>query len=77
LPVITTHVPPLGKQIEKAQAGIVVKDSSIEFANAITRLFQHPSEYKALRENTISFAKDNTWDNTYRKAMDQMDRFSV
>ena len=77
LPVITTHVPPLGKQIEKAQAGIVVKDSSTEFSNAITRLFQRPSEYKELRNNTISFAKDNTWNNTYDKAMSQMDRFSV
>lgn len=69
LPVITTHVPPLGKHIEKAHAGIVVKDSPAQFAHAIIRLYQRPSEYEALRKNTMSFAKDNTWDNTYDTAL--------
>lgn len=68
LPVITTRVPPLGTQIVAAHAGIVTDDTPKTVAREIIRLFNNPSAYSRLRNNTIMFAKNNTWEHTYTAA---------
>ena len=69
LPVITTQVPPLGKELIEANAGIVTKDNPKETAAAIIKLFENQNLYKTLRENAIKKAKDNVWENTYKSAL--------
>lgn len=76
LPAITTHVPPLGKEISKLGAGIVVKDSPAFLADAIITLLSDTKKYKKMRENAIQFAKYNLWENTYANALKHMDRRS-
>lgn len=72
LPIITTDVPPLGRQVVKFGAAIVVKDNPHDLANAVIDLFSNNMKYKAMREKAIDFAKHNTWKNTYRNAFLQM-----
>ncbi|MEK7060649.1 MAG: glycosyltransferase [Patescibacteria group bacterium] len=70
LPVITTSVPPLGKDIQKAGAGLIVKDTPDAFAQAIIKIITTPKLYQSLRTGSIHFAKENTWDNEYQKAIE-------
>lgn len=76
LPVITTHVPPLGKILEKKGAALIVKDNEKELATAIIRIFSSKSLYKKMRNNAITFAKNNTWENSYTKALNKMKFFN-
>ncbi len=68
LPVITTQVPPLGKELVRENAGVIAKDNPKETARAIERLFSDQKHYKKLRANAIKKAKNNTWENTYGNA---------
>lgn len=72
LPVITTQVPPLGKELLKANAGIVTKDNAKETAAAVIKLFSNQKIYKTLRQNAVKKAKNNTWENTYSNALSKM-----
>lgn len=72
LPTITTQVPPFGKELVAANAGIVTKDNPKETSETITKLFSNPKLYKTLRLNAIKKAKNNIWENTYSNALSQM-----
>lgn len=72
LPVITTQVPPLGKEIEKDKAGIIAKDNPKDQANAIKKLLTDKVLYKQMRKNAIQRARNNTWYNTYSQALKKM-----
>lgn len=72
LPVITTDVPPLGKEVREKEAALIVGDSKVELAEAVINVFSDRALYLKLRINAINFAKENTWDNVYRKAFSQM-----
>lgn len=72
LPVVTTQVPPLGKEVEKYKVGLVAKDMPKDQANAIKKLLKNKSFYKQMRKNAIQRAKNNTWDNTYSQALKRM-----
>ncbi len=72
LPVVTSQVPPLGKELIQTNAGIVTKDNPRETAAAIIRLFSNQNLYKTLRRNAIKKARNNTWENTYSQALDKM-----
>lgn len=77
LPVITTHVPPLGKEIEAAGAGVIVKDEVKALSSAIVRFFSDEKLYKKYRQAAISFAKKNTWENTFGNALREMEKFDA
>ncbi len=72
LPVITTQVPPLGREIVQDGAGIIADDTPIAQAEAITKLFKNNPLYKRMRANAIKRAKNNTWENTYSQALKKM-----
>lgn len=73
LPIVTTHVPPLGKQIVEEGAGIAVLDTKKDFAQAIIKLLSNKKLYISMSKNSIRLGKDNTWDNVYRRAFEQID----
>jgi len=75
LPVITTQVPPLGKEIERDGAGIIAKDNPENQAQAILRLLKSKNTYLKMRKNAIKRAKNNTWENTYKQTLDKMGYF--
>lgn len=72
LPVITTQVPPMGREAEKNGAGIVVRDDVGQLADAVIKVFSDEKLYLKMRENAIEFAKDNTWENSYTNALKSM-----
>ena len=74
LPVITTPVPPLGKEALEKGCAMVVPDTKEDIAKAIIEMFRHKKIYLKFRENAIAFAKNNTWDNTYKTALSMMQR---
>ena len=72
LPIITTKVPPLGKELVQDGAGIITKDTPSDTAKAIIKLLQDKPLLEKMRKNAIKRAKDNTWKNTYGTAISKM-----
>ncbi|MDP3988036.1 MAG: glycosyltransferase, partial [Candidatus Levybacteria bacterium] len=65
LPVITTDIPPLAKEVKQKGCGIVVKDKKEELAKAIVEMLSDKNKYLKYRDAAIKFAQNNTWENTY------------
>lgn len=72
LPVVTTQVPPMGKEAEKLGAGVVVKDNVNDLSEAIINIFLDKKRYLKMRSNAIKAAKNNTWENSYSNALKAM-----
>jgi len=72
LPVITTHVPPLGKELIETNSGLITKDNAKDIAKTIKEIFSNDTLYQTLRKNAIKKAKNNTWETTYKKALSVM-----
>lgn len=72
LPIITTQVPPLGKEVARAGAGLVVKDKENELTEAIIKLLSNKKLYQKTRKAAIKYIKNNTWENTYTNALRKM-----
>lgn len=68
VPIITTNVPPLGKEVKEKGAALIVKDNPADFAKAIIKIFSDRNLYLRLRKGTISFARNNTWENSFGHA---------
>lgn len=73
LPTITTPVPPLGRVIKKAGAGIISGDEAISLSSSIISLLRDKRLYERMSRAALAFAKENTWENEYAKAMKAMD----
>lgn len=71
LPVITTKVPPLGKEIIKMGAGLLIDDTKKDLAKAVIRLFSDSKLYSKLERKARILSKDNTWENVYKKAFEE------
>lgn len=72
LPIITTQVPPLGKEVEKDNAGLVAEDNPKATSAAILKLLKDRGLWMQMRRNAIRRAKDNVWENTYSQALKKM-----
>lgn len=72
LPVVTTHVPPLGRYIVEKGAGIMTKDTVKSFSDGILRLLLDDALYERLSSGAIRVSKNNTWENVYAKALEDM-----
>lgn len=72
LPVITTSVPPLGRELEEKEAAVVVKDTKNALAKEIIRLLKNPKEMQEMMHKSKKFGENNIWDNTYGNALKQM-----
>lgn len=74
LPVVTTHVPPLGRYIVEKGAGIMTKDTVKSFSDGILRLLSDDALYEKLSAGAIKVSRDNTWENVYTKAFEDMEK---
>lgn len=72
LPVVTTQVPPMGKEAERLGAGIAVRDNVDQLANAVIKIFLDGKLYLKMRNNAIKASKNNTWENSYTNALKDM-----
>lgn len=75
LPVITTEVPPLGRELREFGSAVIVKDSAQSLANATIDLLSSPSKYRKLRLRAIAYGKNNTWEKSFLNAFEQMGKF--
>lgn len=71
-PVVTTQVPPLGKEAEEKRSAMVTKDEIEPYAKAIIKLLKNKKLYATYRKAAIAFAEENTWENTYAHALKKM-----
>jgi glycosyltransferase involved in cell wall biosynthesis len=72
LPVITTEVPPLGRELAELGGAIIANDDENSFYGAIDKVFSDPKLYLKMKEKVIDFSKDNTWNNEFDKAFARM-----
>ena len=72
LPIITTSVPPLAKEIVKMGAAMIVLDQPEATAKAIIKLFTDKSLFSQMRKKAMEYSKSNTWENTYSNAILKM-----
>lgn len=57
LPVITTNVPPIAKEILRKKAGLVIKYKEQDLANSINYVLKDDKTYAKFRENALKMAK--------------------
>lgn len=69
LPTVTTRVPPLGKIVAKSGAAIIVNDDPEQLAHAICIVLSEHKRYASMRQAAMRFARDNTWEKEYTKAL--------
>lgn len=72
LPVVTTHVPPLGRYVVERGAGILTKDTVKDFAEGIQKLLSDRKLYEKLAYVARKLGEENTWENSYKKAFMDM-----
>lgn len=72
LPVVTTHVPPLGHYIVEKEAGIMRNDTIKDFSDGIIQLLSDKKLYEKLAKNAEYISKKNTWENSYGDALRKM-----
>lgn len=75
LPIITTKVPPLGEEVAKIGAALIVDDTEQAFESAIDSLFSKTNEYRRFRQAAIKFAKSNLWENQFENAFRQISMY--
>jgi glycosyltransferase involved in cell wall biosynthesis len=68
LPVITTTVPPIARQIEEKKAGIIIEYSKEELASAVLRLLSDEKFYLECRKNALEISRQFDWVNILDKA---------
>ncbi len=76
LPVVTTHVPPLGQYVVHMGAGIMTRDTEKSFSRGIVKLLGNRALYEKLVHAAKNVSRDNTWENVYQKAFTDM-RYDV
>jgi len=72
LPVVTTHVPPLGRFAAEKGAAVMKKDTVRDFSEGILTLLLDKKKYKELSQKAQELGKNNTWENSYNKALQKM-----
>lgn len=72
VPIITTIVPPLGREVADRGAAIIIQDNPRDLGMAIDKIFSDRKLYLKLRRQSILFAQDNTWENSFINAFNKM-----
>lgn len=68
LPVITTKVPPIAKEIARKQAGFVIDYSEQELIDSLSTLLNNEKIYSKFRENALKLAKSYDTNSILNKA---------
>ena len=70
IPIITTNVPPIYREIEKEKIGIIIKSNYIKnFATKINELLKKQSQLKIFRKNILIKREESSWNKIYDKAI--------
>lgn len=66
LPIVITDVPPIAKDIEKNQSGLIAEYNSIDFCNKILCILDN---YENFKNNALEFGKIFDWNLIFRKSL--------
>lgn len=77
LPIVSSRVPPLGKEMAEQGAAVLADDNGKSFAEAILTILNDQKKYKKMRNAAIRIAKNNTWDHQFTYAFYEMERYTV
>lgn len=72
LPIISSNVPPLGKEVAKQGAAVLADDDEKSFADAIIAVLSDNIRYGRMRRAAIAIAKRNTWERQFTRAFKAM-----
>ncbi|MBL7058367.1 glycosyltransferase [Patescibacteria group bacterium] len=73
LVTVTTSVPPVSKEIQEENLGLVTSNDTPEaLANSILELLTNKEKLLIYRHNVINKAKKSSWKHTYTNALNQM-----
>lgn len=72
LPVVSTDIPPLGKELAQYGAAIITKPTIEALTQGILELIEDKKKYSTMSEKAISFAEKNLWENSYDNALKEM-----
>lgn len=75
VPIITTSIPPLGREAADKGAAIVIQDNPRDLVMAIDKIFSDRKLYLNLRKQSILFAENNTWENSFMNAFNKMNSY--
>jgi glycosyltransferase involved in cell wall biosynthesis len=68
LPIVITNVPPIAKEIEKNNSGLIARYNPDDFADKLSKILEN---YEFYEENAIKFGKEFDWsdifDNLFKK----------
>ena len=66
LPIVITDVPPIAKDIEKNQSGLIAEYDSVDFCNKIIGILNN---YEIFKNNAVEFGKIFDWNSIFRKSL--------
>lgn len=72
LPVVSTSVPPVSKEIIDEKLGFVVPYDAREFAQSCVKLLKDRELYRRIRSNVIAKAKNHSWNNIFNGTLESM-----
>lgn len=72
LPVITTNVTYIGKELEKNNCGVVINYEANNLANTIIAIMNHPSRHKNMRKNALKLADKFNWNRIFTEAFQKV-----
>lgn len=72
LPVITTDVPPLGKELAGIGGAIISDDNPVDFSRNVIKIFSDKKKFNEMKKKVMIFSKNNTWNNEFDCAFDKM-----
>lgn len=70
LPVVTTSVPVVAKDLKEKKAGVVIGFTPNDFYKAIEELLEDTAKYKSFRANALKMSKDFDVDSILRSAIE-------
>lgn len=73
LPIVTTPVPPLGKELAERGIALISEDSEESLAGVILKLFISEKRYRGMRKKAIAYAEKNIWEKTYSNSLARME----
>lgn len=71
LPVILTNVPPVAKDIEKNQCGMIAEYTKIDFSKEVVELIKDAVKLKRYSGNAVLWSKQFDWNKIFLEALEQ------
>lgn len=72
VPVISSDVPPLGREVAGYGGAVIIRDTIAELVHAVGDLFKDRKRYSEMRRKVIAYAKDCAWDTVFSNTFSAM-----